>query len=131
MNLVDKFGRHGLSCTKSKGTLSRHGYINELIRRALVSANIPAVLEPPGLHRSDGKQVDGLTTFPWTQGKSLVWDFTCRDTLAISYLGATSKEAGRAAKLAERTKATHFKELADRYIVMPIAMGWRPHCSGS
>ena len=121
-NLVDKFGRHGLSCKNAKGTLPRHSHMNDLIRRAMVSANIPAVCEPPGLHRSDNKQVDGMTTFTWSQGKSLVWDFTCRDTLAISYVGATCKEAGRAAKLAERKKETHYEELVGRYIVTPVAM---------
>ena len=129
-NLVDKTGRHGLSCQNAKGTNSRHHHINDLIRRALISANIPAVCEPPGLHRSDQRRVDGMTTFPWSAGKSLVWDFTCRDTLAMSYVGATSREAGKAAELAEKRKATHYQDLAAQYIVTPVAMetlgSWGP-----
>ena len=75
-SLVDEHGRHGLSCKNAKGTNSRHHHINDLIRRALVSANIPAVCEPPGLHRSDNKRVDGMTIFPWKEGKSLMWHVT-------------------------------------------------------
>ncbi|XP_063371156.1 zinc finger protein 596-like [Cydia amplana] len=45
--------------------------------KALVSANVPCVLEPPGLCRTDGKRPDGLTLVPWQKGRCLLWDATC------------------------------------------------------
>ena len=84
-NLVDSSSRHGLSCKKARGTTPRHSHSNGLIKRALASAQIPSVLEPKGLTRGDGRHPDGLTLFPWANGKSLVWDFTCRDKLAQTY----------------------------------------------
>ena len=103
----------------SKGTFSRH--INDLLKRALGSAQVTSMLEPTGLTRSDGKRPDGLTLFPWSQGRCLVWDFTCRDTLAPSNVMATSEEAGKAAEIAEKEKMSHYQELSTSYIVTPVA----------
>ena len=61
---VDSSGRHGLSCRKSAGRLSRHSAVNDLIKRALSSAEIPSRLEPPSLIRDDGKRPDGLSLTP-------------------------------------------------------------------
>lgn len=61
---VDAFGHHGLSCSKCAGRHPRHHVMNETIRRGLVSAGIPAILEPPGVVREDGKHLDGLTLIP-------------------------------------------------------------------
>ena len=120
--LVNDLGRHGLSCKNAKGTHARHSQANDLIKRALGSARVPAILEPPGLVRSDFKRPDGLTLYPWSQGKSLVWDFTCSDTLAPSHVPATSTEAGRAAAQAERRKLNNYNELSGTYIIQPIAV---------
>ena len=60
--------------------------LNDLVRRTLSSANVPAVLEPPGLSREDNKRPDGLTLGPWNRVKSLVWDVTVIDSLAPSRL---------------------------------------------
>ena len=126
---MDPWGRHGLSCRLAKGTHSRHSHINDLIRRALASSGTPALLEPPGLMR-DGKRPDGLTLYPWAGGKSVCWDFTCRDTLCQSHVSGTSKEAGKAAKEAEVTKLNLYQELTLNYTVIPVAtetMGsWGP-----
>ena len=119
---MDTSGRHGLSCKNAKGTFSRHQQVNDLLKRALGSAQATAILEPPGLARKDGKRPDGLTLIPWSRGRSLVWDYTCRDTLAQSNITATSKEAGKAAEKAEKDKAAHYQELCSSYIVMPVAM---------
>ena len=120
--LVNKHGRHGLSCKNAKGTHARHSQANDLIKRALGSAQVPAIREPPGLVRSDFKRPDGLTLYPWSQGKSLVWDFTCSDTLAPSHVTATSSEAGKSASQSERNKLRHYEELTGNYIVMPVAV---------
>ena len=118
---VNQLGRHGLSCTLAKGTSSRHAHANDIIRRAMGSAQVPAVKEPPGLVRSDMKQPDGLTLFPWSNGRCLVWDFTCWDTLCKSYVSETSEEAGKAAVKAEDRKLDKYSELSDNYTVMPVA----------
>ena len=82
----------------------RHKRANDIIHRALASAGVPSILEPRGLSVGDGKQPDGLTLFPWSGGRSAMWDFTCRDTLAHSYIASTSQAAGKAAEKAEDTK---------------------------
>jgi hypothetical protein len=74
---VDSSGTHGLACRKSAGRHVRHNAVNDLIKRALSSANIPAMLKPHSLCRDDGKRPDGLTVMPWANGRCLVWDFTC------------------------------------------------------
>lgn len=118
---VDKYGRHGLSCSKAKGTRPRHANVNGIFQRALRSAEIPAVLEPLGCSRPDGKQPDGLSLIPWAKGRSLLWDYTCRDTFAPSYLDSTSKRMGYAAKQAENKKIDHYSDLANQFIFVPIA----------
>ena len=120
--IVDRSGRHGLSCKSTKGTAPRHQQVNDILKKALGSAQVTAVKEPDGLCRRDGKRPDGLTLFPWARGKCLVWDYTCRDTLAPSHVMKTSKEAGAAAVEAEKIKLDHYQELATSYIVMPVAM---------
>ena len=83
---VDTLGTHGLACRKSAGRHTRHNAVNDLIKRALASADIPSLLEPKSLSRDDGKRPDGLTVLPWANGRCMVWDFTCPDTLATSHL---------------------------------------------
>ena len=91
---VKNDGTHGLSCKRSAGRLPRHSHVNDLIKRALVSGGIASVKEPQGLSRSDGKRPDGMSIYPWKQGKLLLWDFTCSDTLNKSYVSNSSKQPG-------------------------------------
>lgn len=90
-------------------------------QRALKSAEIPSILEPPGCSRPDEKQPDGMTLNPWERGRSMLWDYTCRDTFASSYLHGTSRHAGHAAKQAESKKIRHYNDLANQFIFIPIA----------
>ena len=63
--------RHGLQ----EGTgQTRHHVFNDIIWRAFGAAGIPAVKEPSGLDRQDGKRPDELTLIPWHSGHSLVWE---------------------------------------------------------
>ncbi len=66
--------------------------INDIIKRALGSSNIPSVLEPPGLATSDNKRPDGLTLMPWERGMSLIWEATVVDALAPSRLTNNSTQ---------------------------------------
>ena len=81
---VDSSGVHGLTCRKLAGRHVRHNAVNDLIKRALASANVPAMLEPNSLSRDDGKRPDGLIVLPWANGRCMVWDFTCLDTLPVT-----------------------------------------------
>ena len=119
--MVESDGLHGLSCKNQMGKWSRHNEANNLIQRALAEAKIPARLEPPNLSRTDGKRVDGITTTSWREGKCLIWDFTCADTLCQSYVKHTAKEPGKAAEIRERVKNTTYENLTDTYHFEPIA----------
>ena len=46
---VDELATHGLSCPRSQGRHPRHTAISELIQRSLVTAGVPAQLEPSGV----------------------------------------------------------------------------------
>ena len=120
---VNENGIHGLSCKKSAGRHPRHQEINNIICRALQTAKIPSALEPVGMCRSDGKRVDGATLVPWNKGKTLIWDATCVDTLASSYLDITSVSSGAAACKAALSKRSKYKELIDQnFIFVPFSV---------
>jgi hypothetical protein len=119
---VDEFGTHGLSCQKKAGTWVRHLEINKIIKEACSSADVPAILEPSGTYRDDGKRPDGLTLAPWSKGKCLLWDATCSDTLAKSYVASTSRSAGAAALQAEKKKCRKYQGVASLYNFVPFAV---------
>ncbi|XP_059062408.1 uncharacterized protein LOC131855180 [Achroia grisella] len=110
---VDELGHHGLSCMRSAGRIPRHAMINTIIHRALATAQIPAVLEPSGIVREDGKRPDGMTLVPWKLGKCLVWDATCVDTLAPSHVSGSSSRPGTAATQAAILKRRKYTNLED------------------
>ena len=56
---------HGLSCRFSAGRHFRHATLNDILHRALSSANVPSRLEPNSLDRANGKRPDGITMVPW------------------------------------------------------------------
>lgn len=120
-SMVESNGHHALSCLRCAGRFPRHHALNEIIRRALISANVPCVLEPPGLSRSDGKRPDGLTLVPWQKGKCLLWDATCVSTFAPSHLGRTIRMAGAAAELAALKKKDKYAALG-AYLFVPVAV---------
>lgn len=100
----------------------RHNAVNDLIKRALVSANVPAMLEPTSLSRDDGKRPDGLTVLPWANGRCLVWDFTCPDTLAASHLNRAVMSPGAVANYAENRKSSKYSSLSANYCFVPVAV---------
>ena len=105
---VSSDGIHGLSCKNSAGRHPRHSACNDIIKRSLCSADISATREPLGVSRVDGKRPDGMSLFPWKNGKCLLWDFTCSDTLAPSYVDGSANKAGKAAKEGEDRKIKHY-----------------------
>ena len=78
--------------------------LNNILHRALYSANVPSRIEPTGLYGADGEHLDGITMVPWWNGKLFVWDATCVGTFAPSHLSITDSEVYAAANQAEQTK---------------------------
>ena len=119
--VVNALGTHGLACKRSAGRIGRHQLLNDIIWRAINRANIPAVKEPQGLVRSDGKRPDGVTQIPWSEGKCASWDVTVTDTLAASNVSASSSAAGAAAETAAIKKVQKYSEMLPSYTFVPIA----------
>jgi hypothetical protein len=74
------------------------------------------------LIRDDGKRPDGLSLTPWSNGKCLIWDFTCPDTLAQSHLNVAVSGPGIVANEAEAKKRHKYTSLTATYIFVPIAV---------
>jgi hypothetical protein len=54
---------------------------------ALVSDGVPAILEPAGVSRNDGKRPDGMCLIPWKAGKNLsVGCNLRRNTCSITFM---------------------------------------------
>ena len=119
---IDARGLHVLSCQLSAGRHPRHAALNDTVKRALQSAGMPSVLEPAGLDQRDGKRPDGMTTFPFTQGKCLIWDSTCVDTYANSIIQKSAAQAGAAAQAAESRKQRRYAELGQRFKFVAVAV---------
>jgi len=119
---VDELGTHGLSCRKSAGRHSRHSALNDIIKRSLATAEIPSRLEPTSLSRSDGKRPDGMTVMPWKQGRCMVWDVTCPDTLASSHLNYAVTGPGAVASASESKKRTKYEEISRTFHFIPVAV---------
>ena len=111
-----------LSCRFSIGRLPRQNAQNDIIRRSLQSAGIPALLEPAGLDRGDGHRSDGLALFPYPRGKSIVWDATCTDTLIPSNMIRSALQARAADNQAESRKRSKYAPLTNRFDFQPIAV---------
>ena len=120
---VDILETHGLSCSRSKGRHFRHAALNDTVHRSMISARVPAWLEPTciGPQRNDGKRPDGVTMVPWLSSRQLVWDVTTPDTFAPSYIVGATSEAGTVVALAEENKAKYIS-LAATYSFCPIAI---------
>ena len=74
---------------------------------------VNAVLEPVGLDRGDGKRPDGMTVFPFSRGKCLIWDCTCVDSFSPSALALTATEPASASRSAEVRKNLKYEGLCD------------------
>ena len=120
--MADSRGHHALSCRFSAGRQPRHTALNDIVRRALQSAGVPSLLEPAGIDEGDGRLPNGMTIFPFSEGKSFLWDATCVKTYATSYgLSAAAATAGAPAKYAEERKVHKYSTLANRHLFQPVA----------
>ena len=121
---IERDGLHGLSCTKSAGRFSRHAALNSLIKQTLGSLDMPSMVEPRGLYRTDGKRPDGVTMILWEMGKQLVWDVTVVVTLAPSRLNQSSScNPGTTVTETEARKIEKNLDLIDSgYMFQPVAL---------
>src|SRR6218665_4006881 len=120
--LVTARGTHGLSCALAFGRSARHASINDIIHHSLNKAGFPAIKEPQGMLRSDGRRPDSTTLIPWRAGRNLVWDATVIDTIAPSYLQATAATAGAAAEIADVRKTKKYEDLLKTHHFIPLAL---------
>ena len=120
--IVDRYGLHPLSCRFSAGRLPRHSALNDIIKPALSSAGFNAVLEHIGLDSGDGKRPNGMTVFPFSRVKCLIWDCTCVDSFSSSASALTATEPGSASRSAEVRKNLKYEGLCYRYIFQAIAI---------
>jgi len=67
------------------GRSARHHSMNDLVWHAHSKTDIPAVREPSGLFRTDGKRPDGVTLISWKSGRCMTWDVTVTNMTAQSY----------------------------------------------
>ncbi len=118
---VDALGTHALSCKQNPGRSQRHHHLNDLVWRALSRACVPSIKEPHGLARIDGKRPDGLTLIPWREGRCATWDVTVSNTVAASYLSASSTTAASAAESAAQRKETKYSEISKSHLFFPLA----------
>ena len=100
---------------------TRHAQLNDIIKRALLTAGVPSLLEPSGLSADNAIRPDGITVFPFSEGKSMCWDATCWDTFSASAINDAAHTAGTIAAKAEKTKVAKYATLQDRYRFVPIA----------
>ena len=119
---MNNLGTHGLSCKRSEGRHHRHSALNDIVHRALTTARIPSHLEPAGVSRVVGKHPDGITVVPWKQGKLLVWDATCSDTLAPSYVDDAARGVGNVATAAEARKMAKYSNLSGFHVFVQVAI---------
>ena len=114
---MDKLGYHGLSYCKSLCCQARHASLNDLVKASLTAIDTPNLLEPPGVY--SGQMESPLMGLP-------VWELTCADTIATSYVSLASTGAGLVTNQAEQRKrqstviwqqgATHLSQLQWRLL---------------
>ena len=80
------------------------------------------MFQPSGLDRGDGMRPDGITAYPYSLGRCLIWDATCVNTFASSNLIQAALAAGSVTDAAEVSKIVKYAELIRRFIYQPVAV---------
>lgn len=119
---ADSRGYHLLSCRLNAGRFPRHASLNDVVWRALRTAGIPSVLEPVGLDRGDGRRPDGISIFPFRNGKCLCWDATCVNTYTEAGVYKSAVVPSSVAAEAENLKRHKYQSLTDRFLFEPLAI---------
>ena len=92
--------------------------------QTLGSFDLPSMLEPRGLYRTDSKRTDGVTTITWEMGKQLVWDVKVVDALVPSCLNQRSLcNTGTIATEAEARWKENIPETIDnQFNLQPVVL---------
>ena len=80
------------------------------------------MLEPAGLDRGDGRRPNGITVYPYSRGRCLIWDATCVNTFASSNLIRAALVAGSVADAAEVRKIARYAKLGRRFIFQQVVV---------
>jgi len=96
--------------------------LNDILRRAIKRALIPAVKEPINPMWDDNKRPDGTTLLPWSRVKPVAWDVTVPDTYAESHIGSTATKPGAAAQKTAQNKIDICSKLASTHIFYLFAI---------
>jgi hypothetical protein len=105
--------------TLGRTSVKQVAFINNLIYRALARDDTPAVKEPKGLVRNDGKRPDGLTLVSWLSGCCAIWGVTVVDTLAVSYVSQLYISAASVAEVAVDRKIAKYSALNQSHHFFP------------
>ena len=97
----------------SKRTKHLHNLLTHMLHASM--------LEPSGLDRGDGKRPDGITVYPYSRDRCLIWDATCVNTFASSKQIRAALAAGSVADAAEARKIAKYAELGRRFIFQSVA----------
>ena len=62
-----------------------------------------------GIDRGDGKRYNGISAFPFSNGKCLCWDTICVDTYADTQVNSSAVTPGVAANTAEGGKQSMYE----------------------
>ena len=127
-NDVDQTGTHGLSCNRQVGRHPRHNRINYIIKRALGVVGFNSRIEPKNLSTAEDAQglvPDGVTQQTYRNGKCMIWDYTCHDTYADTYLNVrkwSGRRAGKVAEEAEKDKVKKYAPMSRDFYMVPICV---------
>ena len=116
---INSLGSHCFTCKRNNGRILRHTMVNEIISRALKSANCPNIQEPAYL--DEGRRPDGITTIPFRNGLPLAWDFTCPHPLVPSAI-EVNKKTSDLCNQKEILKIKKYECLKDSYDFRAIAI---------
>lgn len=94
--------------------------LNDTLRRAMASINMPAMFEASGILRTDGISPDGMTLV--LGARVTLWFGMPRvSAQLLSPLGA-SKKAGPVAELGERSKSLKYSVLDSRFLRFSVSI---------
>ena len=72
-----------------------------------------------GLSYRDGKRPDEAMVVPWREGRALMWDVTCPDTLALLHITLAASKGGA---VAEQRKHSKYSHLDCSLLFVPVAI---------
>ena len=67
---VNTLGLHNLACRFSADRLARHAELNNVVKRAIQTFDVPCILEPLGFSSDDDRKPDDITTLAYKRRKA-------------------------------------------------------------